>query len=128
MKAEKTVKTKRMVEIEGDYTFTVITCNTCGDELNDVNGWGFHDREADHVCSLCGNGHWCHRHLVNIELDEASPYNDWEPNYLRLCPACVQHHKGTLDAMKSLRDQIEKLEAKRLTFRDTLEKLRKDVT
>lgn len=102
MKTTKSVRIMQQKETEEEVLREIVSCNLCEKDLNPNGEWNYHDREENHVCSMCNNGHWCNDHLHFIELEEPSPYNDWEHDYLRLCPACTQKYQPFLTAIDAM--------------------------
>lgn len=122
MKQAKTIKITKMVAKDAEFTFTLITCNTCGKELNDIHS---HNIEQKFCCSICGEGHWCRDHIKQVEIESASTYNEWEGYIMQVCEKCYAIHKATIDEIGTLTKQIDEAEEKRYKLREMLSKLGK---
>lgn len=124
MKEEKTIHTKRYMEIEGEFVTTIYKCDKCGCELNTQFSTLHGFQEYKVQCSLCDIGHWCNQCCLQILMDHASAYNEWEADYVRICPACQTKHQQLLTELTKLEKEIDVLEEKRSQLREQLYQLK----
>ena len=124
MKEEKTIHTKRYMQVEGEFTTTIYKCNKCGCELNTQFSTLYGFQEYKVQCSLCNSGHWCDQCCLQVLTDHASTYNDWEAEFLRVCPACQKKHQPLLTELTKLEKEIDGLEDKRSQLHEQLYQLK----
>lgn len=103
----KHVMSEKEVEID------IYLCNNCQEILNPrgfFNDIGNYQQLSDHICTACGEGHFCRTCMLLVQDGEKCYGDSYEPFYIRLCPSCQTKYSYELHCIKDWEKEIEEFE------------------